>query len=207
MEAKGLKRACLYSCCGCWQVEKMGVGKELLSFFKRESPGKKQCEFIIKILKNLHPYKGYCLIRSLKGLKSPFNPNVVRDYWLGDEKLETYNLSHNFATLARFREINSDEHLPDWIVNKMLDCAISFGKIIKVGSEKSRVLNYRLLYKKGRVVFGKETREVDAGFVNDFKKGDLVSIHWGIAREKISREQAKTLRDVTSKAIKTLQMA
>lgn len=205
MNAKGLRRACLYSCCGCYQVERKGLGKELLDFLKRKSPGKKQCEFIIKILKNLHPYKGYCLIRDLKGLRSPFNPNVVRDYWLGDNKLETYNLSHNFATLAQFREINSDEHLPDRIANSIFDCAVSFGEIIEVGLKKSRVLNYRLLYKKGRVVFREEIREVDTRFVDNLQKGDLVSIHWAIAREKISESQAKNLKDSTLKALSDLQ--
>ncbi|PIR72443.1 MAG: hypothetical protein COU42_01130 [Candidatus Nealsonbacteria bacterium CG10_big_fil_rev_8_21_14_0_10_36_24] len=42
--------------------------------------------------------------------------------------------------------------------------------------------------------------------VNNLQEGDLVSIHLGIAREKIFQEQAKTLRDVTIKSIKTLQI-
>jgi len=207
MNAKGLIRTCLYVCCGCEQVRIKGVEKEIRDFLERESLIPKACENIIKILEKLHPYESYCQIKSLKGIKSPFNPNVVKDYWLGDSKLETYYLCHNFTTLARFREINSDEHLPDWIANEMLDCAISFGEILEIGSKKLKVLNHRLLYEKGRVFWRKEIRDIDKGFVDNIQKGDLVSIHWAVAREKISQKQAQTLRDITIKAIKTLQIA
>lgn len=203
MEKEGLKLACLYSY-GCQQIKRMGAGKKLLNFFKRENPTEKECDFIIEILKKLQSYRGYCL-NGLKIQRSPFDLNVVRAYWLGDS--ESDNLSHNFATLARFREINSDEHLPDWIANSILDCAVSFGKIIEVGSKKPRVLNYRLLYKTGRVFFRAETREVNTRLVDNLQKGDLVSIHWAIAREKISQKQAKTLHVTIKKAIKTLKIA
>lgn len=207
MKAEGLKLACKYCCAGCDRVKLKRVGAHLLAFLRNQTPERSECAFMIKVLKNLGPYNDYCLIRELKGETSPFETTVVRAYWLGDKSLEPDNLNHNFATLEQFKTIKTREHWPDWIIEGILDCCVSFGEVIEVGQEKAKVLNHRLLYKEGKIILGTKTREVDRNFIDGLKKGDLVSIHWGIAREKISQEQTETLEVITKKALKTLQMA
>lgn len=205
----GVKLACLYSYGGCQQVEEKKIGKHFLSFFAKQNPKREEVAFIIKILRNLQPYGAYCQIRDLKAQKNPFSPKVVRAYWLGDRSIGSNSFNHNFAVLKKFRTINADEHLPAWIVEKLLDCAVSYGEVIKLDQEKAKVLNKRLLYKGGKVVWGSGTREVDIRLIPNLnlKKGDLVSIHWAIAREKISQRQAKILQNITIQAIRELQIA
>lgn len=203
---EGIKLACLYSY-GCQQVKRKGVGEYLLNFLGTQKPKKKERDFIIKILKDLQSYTGYCHIKGLKKQKNPFTENTVRAYWLGDRRSETNKSNHNLTTLEKFKSIKTNEHLLDWIMKEMLDCAISFGEVIKVDSKKAEILNHRLLLKDGRIIFGKETREVDTIFISKLKKGDLVSIHWCIARERISQDQAENIRDITLEALKILKMA
>lgn len=202
----GIRLACLYSY-GCQQVERKKVGKYLLSFLRTQKPKKKERDFIIKILKDLQSYIGYCHIKGLKKQKNPFTENTIRAYWLGDRSLETNNFNHNLTTLEKFKSIRISEHLPDWIIEGMLDCAISFGKVTKVFLDKAEVSNHRLLYEDGKVVFKTKTKDIDTIFIDNLEKGDLISIHWAIAREKISQDQAESLKIVTLKVLQTLKIA
>lgn len=195
----GLKLACLYSY-KCTRATSLGINDQLLEYIDNSNLD------IVPMIKKLLSYPGYQKISGFTKEGNCFAVKVVRAYWLGDRR-GLVELSHNFATLEKFKEINADEHLSTWIIKEMLDCAISFGKVLELSSKKAKILNQRLLYKGGRVVFGAETREVDTRFVANLKEGDLVSIHLAIAREKISKAKTETLKNITKEALRILQIA
>lgn len=201
---KGLRLACLYSY-GCTQAIRLRIDELLLNYIQ-------DCNFsseIIPSIKKLLSFPGYQRISKLIEIKDYFDEKVVRAYWLGDKQSEIACLTHNFVTLARFRSIFADEHLSDETAKKVLDCAVSFGRVIEVNNKEADVLNQRLLYKKGKVVFSEEQRKIDTSFLTGtgLQKGDLVSIHLGIAREIISQEQSENIKNTTLRALKTLKMA
>lgn len=204
----GLRLACLYSF-KCERATKLGINDQLLDYvqnYKNYSRSLVKKVLITSLLKQLISYQGYQGIAGLLGKGDDcFEKRIIRAYWLGDKKLEHFN--HNSAVLESFNTINADEHMPVLMAEEKLDCGISFGEVIEISSEKAKVSNQRLLYKKGRVFWGEETREIDTMFVPNLKKGDLVSVHRAIAREKISKNRAKTLENITRKALQTLQIA
>lgn len=203
---KGIRIACLYSY-GCERATSLGINNQLFEYIQNRNLNLEKKDLIVSMVKKLLSYPGYQKISALTKRGNCFAEKVVKGYWLSDKNLERVDLTHNFATLEKFKAISADQHLPAWIVKKMLDCAISFGEVIKVDREKAEVSNRRLLFKEGEVVLGKETREVDTKFVDSLKEGDLVSIHLGIAREKISKVQAKTLENMTLKALGVFHIA
>jgi len=200
----GLKLACLYSY-GCTRATGLGVNDQLLRYIKKR-------DFDVSpIIKKLFSFPRYQMISQMIGSDDCFNERVLRVYWLGDgrDNLPYIFFTHNFSTLAKFRDINSDEHLPALILYEMLDCAVSFGRILAIddANKRARVVNQRLLYQSGKVVWGEKVRKVSTIFIKNPKKGDIVSIHLAIAREKISRRQAETLKNITLETLKTLKIA
>lgn len=202
----GVKYACLYSY-KCEKATKLGINDQLLDYVQNYSRSLEKRVLIISLLKKLTSYSGYQAISKL--IKKDycfdeFDERIVRAYWLGKRGLY---LIHNLAVLEKFSIINADEHLSVQTINESLGCAISWGEVVEINpnQKRAKVLNHGLLYQKGRIIFGTETREVDTLFVSQLKKGELVSIHRSIAREKISQKQATILEDITLKALKKSQ--
>jgi len=200
----GRKLACLYSY-GCTRATSLGVNDQLLRYIKKR-------DFDVSpIIEKLFSFSRYQKIAQLIGSEDCFNERVLRAYWLGDrrENLPHNFFTHNFSMLAKFRDINADEHLPALMLYEMLDCAVSFGRVLAPDdiNKKVWVVNQRLLYQSGKVFWGEKVREVNTIFIRNPQKGNIVSIHLAIAREKISRRQAETLKNITLEALKTLKIA
>ena len=203
----GLKLACLYSY-KCERATNLKINDYLLGYLNNPNPGRKERNFIISLLKNLVSYYGYQGISELIGKRGGcFTERIVRAYWLGNKKLTFAHFNHNVSVLERFVVINADEHLSAQTATDILDCAVSFGEVLKVDQKRIKILNRRFLYKTGKIIFGEETREIDTGFPSALKKGDIVSVHRAIAREKISKFQARTLEDISFEALKIIQKA
>lgn len=199
----GLKRACLYSY-KCEKATKLGINDQLLGYVQNYSRSLEKKILMISLLKKLTSYLGYQAIAKLVKKDDCFDERVVGAYWLGNRRLY---LNHNLAVLEQFAIVNADEHLSVQTVKEKLDCAISFGEVVEIdpNQKKAQVLNQGFLYKKGKVILGTELREFDTLFLPDLKKRDLVSIHQKIIREKISQKQARTLEDITLKALNKSQ--
>jgi hydrogenase maturation factor len=72
-----------------------------------------------------------------------------------------------------------------------------------VGKLKNEILvGIPLVVWQGEEIFLQEMlKRVEQGFVKKLRKGDYVSLHLGIAREKISAEMAKNLMKITQEAL------
>lgn len=200
----GLKTAVLYSF-GCDMGVLTGIDRYFLDFLREPSDSPKQEQTKIRsLLEGLNPYASYCSLAKLMKCQKVFEERVVRAYWLGNGQVRR-GLNHNFQVLTKIESVRVSKKLPTQAVNKMLDCLVSFGRILRTRPDKLMVLHYGLLCdRRGDYVWKKEKREIGSGFVNKPEKGKLVSIHISSARENINRSQARLLRETTIQAMKTI---
>lgn len=196
---ENLKLACLYSY-GCTMVETQNAQRLLFDFIKGKDVSKGD---VIQVIQKLQSYSAYRAIAIFGNRRQILEETTIRAYWLGDKNPKSKKLrelNHNFATLEKIK-----------VLNRLIDlrCAISFGTVIKKNSDRIEVIETRLRYKSKRIVFRDKRESVNKGFLDtrNIKKGDIISIHLGSAREKISQNQAETLRDITLEALKILQKA
>ncbi len=181
----GLRLACLYSY-DCQAVKLLlDANQNLFDFIHNPNLNKAS---VLPFLKKLVPYPIYCSIAASKK-KDCFDEEVVRTYWFEH---------HNEYVLQKIKDI---KHLSDMAVNLLLNCAVSFGKV-----SGKIVICKTLIYKRGRIIVAERERKIEMGFV-DVKNGDLISVHLGIAREKIFENQARIIENTTSEALKVIQKA
>lgn len=198
MDEKGMRVACLYSY-GCQRTKIFKADKVLLEFLKDHNPSIPEIWQIQSILQKLEPWPFYQKIAAYKNGR-PLDEKVVRIHWLGTSffGLETNkDLIHNFLVLRKIRGIGS--HLPKEILESMINCLVSFGKVIKIKNKEGllKVEHQTVLFKKEKFRFDRRKEEIGRGFVEEVNHGELVSIHWGLAREVISGQEAETLERVT----------
>jgi len=194
----GLRPACLYSV-GCAMGEVTGVDKVFLNFLKNSDEPEKQAQ-VRDILTRLKQFSSYGLLSGSMGSQDVFSEEVVRAYWLGDGR-SSLILTHNYQVLKEIETMRKEKKLPARAVNRLLGCLVSFGEIIEVNSDKLLVLHHSLSYSNRFYVWRNKKQGVKIGFVANPKPGDLVSIHYSIARELITRSQARLLGENTRKAL------
>jgi len=198
----GLQIGCLYSY-GCRMARKTGVQDTLLAFIK----GKKISEQdVIRALQQLQSYPAYRLIANSRNRNNVFAKEIVQAYWFGDKfpvSREMRNLNHNFATLEKLILLEGFNTFSIEKVRLILDCSISFGKVLKLNSDRIEVVETGLMFKNGKVVFEERRRKVGVGFVSKRKinKRNIVSIHLGMAREIISGQTLDILQQTTKEAL------
>lgn len=180
----GLKIACLYSY-DCQAVKLLNANQKLFDFIHSQNSNK---ALVQPFLRKLIPYPVYCLIAKLEK-KNYFDEEVVRTYWFEH---------HNEHILQKIKDIG---YLSVMAANLVLNCAVSFGRV-----SGKIVVCKTLIYKKEKIILAEQERKVKMNFVNA-KNGNLVSVHLGIAREKISKNQAKIIENTTLEALKVIQKA
>ncbi|MBN1326182.1 hypothetical protein JW977_04380 [Candidatus Falkowbacteria bacterium] len=88
------------------------------------------------------------------------------------------------------------------------ECRISWGEVQKINKSTILVKFQPLIFLNDQLGLGEiKEREVlirfnDKGFVRDLQKGDLVTIHWGWACEKINQKQLQNLIKYTTESLK-----
>ena len=226
---KGLKIAALYGfsphrfgLCGMRE----GKSQEIEAFLE----GKK----VPKIKEIMKTFKGaflyYQLIAKENKIKDPFDKEVVRAYWIGNEFLEKVKLENlkrmiekDFGKkkLAKILPKNSFPHhsfhvLVAGPIDKTLIltegmkdlCKVSWGKILKVINYKKEVseliVEYQPLEKEKNWFLGKPIKRKifwRKNFLPKLKKGDLITFHWDLALEKISKKDFEILKNYTQNSI------
>ena len=198
----GLNLAVLYSY-GCDMGRVTGIDRNFLDFFKNPDSSEQKRKEIVSLLEGLNPYESYCSLADLMKCQDVFEEQVVRAYWLGNGQIRK-DLNHNFQVLTKILAMRIKRKLPVRAVNKMLDCLVSCGRILRVRPGRITILHHGLLCdRRGDYVWRKEKREIESGFVKNPERGNLVSIHNFSAREKINRGQIRLLRETTLQAMKT----
>ncbi|OGZ06774.1 MAG: hypothetical protein A3C93_02380 [Candidatus Lloydbacteria bacterium RIFCSPHIGHO2_02_FULL_54_17] len=92
-------------------------------------------------------------------------------------------------------------------LESMDECRVSWGRVTAVAGPSVTVLYEPLLYKDGKLTLGTEepralTRRLEAEYdIEQLAVGDLVSIHWGVICEVLSRRQTASLKKYTLRHI------
>lgn len=183
-----------------------------------ENPEKSKSPSVKATLEKLEPSLFYRLIGKMNGVNSPFNLKVVKAHWLGNNLLETIKREHIEAISRTYLIKLSDfiggkahhnfsviwptkktENIP---IEKVDECLVKPGKVIEVKQKTILVETISLFREKKKIYLKDSTqelsREVLRGLINF---DDWVSIHFGTAREKISRNCAQNLIEITKEAI------
>lgn len=195
--------------------------KELAGYlqFKASDDGLKN---LLKDFAALHPYLK--LIADQNGIANEFDDRVVEAYWLGNKLLNKVSLNSFFQHInkklsqkeLRWFELklpqgakpNHQFHVLNFIirtghraaahtVETMDQCRISWGRVLPGGQVKSQ----RLVYQDKKLKLMPAVKKVK-NLLNDYRVGDLVTIHWGWLCEKITSNQVKNLEKYTHLAIR-----
>lgn len=179
-------------------------------------------EKIASELRKFHPHYAYLSLIARENGRRPFDEDVVRAFWIGNELLE--NVSHD--SLKRFiaRELlpgqerakRLSEGLPEGLlphhsfnslyINFVTDkvdktirnfdsCCVLPGKVLSVRGNGLQV--ERDCIEDGPSM-GKKKESVSlelngTRFIDAVREGDLVSVHWGMAIELLSPDQADSI--------------
>lgn len=221
----GVRLACIYSF-GCPEIDTL-ESSTVLSFINDPRKRKNERDMVRDLLEKLDPFLFYRLIAGVVGKRSVFDRSVVRAHWLGDSGLKpidpsdirlikgTINLHqaariarlmdakphHNFAVLQVISEaIRSRAGFSPGFLIDTVDCLVLPAKVI-AADEKITASSLRLVIKEGTFSLSCEHKEVERGFVGDVSPGDYISLHLGIGRQKITKEQAMDLLALTREAV------
>lgn len=178
---------------------------------------------MLKDFAAMHPYLK--LIAHQNGIANEFDERVVEAYWLGNELLDNVALKSFFnhvnrrlpkkelkwfeLKLPQGAKSNHAFHVLNFInrtghkailhtVESMDNCRISSGVV--TGSMK--VETDQLIYNHGKLKLKKDVIKPVSNINNDYKTGDLVTIHWGWVCEKITSQQAENLAKYTNLALR-----
>lgn len=105
---------------------------------------------------------------------------------------------HSFHVLNVWQKTGHTDRLDE--VERMDQCIINSGKVIKVEGPVITVTIEPLTYLNGKLLLGepierKITRRLEVEYdIEQIKPGEIISIHWGVPCEVITEQQAKTLK-------------
>ncbi|MBN1169952.1 hypothetical protein JXA56_02925 [Candidatus Micrarchaeota archaeon] len=190
-------------------------------------------EKIKKELKKFRAHYAYLQLIAKENNKDPFDLDVVKAFWIGNELLENipYEALRDFVANELFpespRATSLAENLPEGLVphhsfnslyiNFISDavpktienydsCCVTFGEVLSV-SEKAKI--NRNYIAEGPVLKQK-TEEISLDidgirFIDSIKPGDLVSVHWGMAIQVLLPSDYALLEKYTKRNLLALQ--
>ncbi|MCK9352287.1 MAG: DUF6390 family protein [Candidatus Pacebacteria bacterium] len=113
---------------------------------------------------------------------------------------------HSFHVFDIWRRTGHVER--EHTLESMDACRISSGKIVSVNGPFIIVLTEPLLYEKGKLFLGpasekKLVRQLESDYdIEQLKKDDIVTIHWNVICEKITKRQEENLKKYTLRHIR-----
>lgn len=229
----GLKLAALYGLkphqlgfCGP-QDRNRGV---LLKYLKGEQFTEKEVREILEGFEAAYPY--YKLIARSNNVKDPFDEQVIRAYWVGNELLDNVKISdlremivNEFSgpkLLPRELAIKKSQLIPEnskphhsfhvLVIGAVTGnpmpvdlCRPCWGKVIELRNGKFKV-EYQPLVGKEKLELGKPVKKIvdwDKDLLQKVKIGDWVSFHWNQAVEVLTEEDVKNLEKYTNLTLKS----
>lgn len=125
--------------------------------------------------------------------------------WLEEKIKKGAVPHHSFHVFNIWTQEGHGDHLEN--LNRMDECRISSGTITEVKGPEIVVSTEPLIYINGKFVLGPVisktlTRQLESEYdIEQIKIGQIVSIHWSVPCEVITKKQAETLRKYTLKNI------
>ena len=108
---------------------------------------------------------------------------------------------HSFHVLSIWKRTGNLD-IPHTL-ESMDSCRISWGTVLNADGPFLAVKTEPLIYENGRLALGNpETRRIHRDIssppdIEQLKSGDIITIHWGVPCEAISKKQAATLKRYT----------
>ncbi len=172
----------------------------------------------------------YKLIAKENRISDPFNEKVVKAYWIGNELLEKVRVSKlkemirkcfKKPKLAKVLPENARAHhsfqvlvagpaQKDLILTEAMKdlCKISWGKVLRIRNYDLPItqlmVEYRPLLKEKEWFLGKPIKRKifwDKRILSKIKPRDIVSFHWDLALEKLSKKDLENLKKYTQNSI------
>ncbi len=113
---------------------------------------------------------------------------------------------HSFHVLDIWKRTGSTER--EHSLENISECLVRVGSIFSVSGPFITILIEPLLYQKGKLLMGAPVqknilRQLESDYdIEQLKQGDLVTVHWSVVCEKITKQQADRLRKYTNWHIK-----
>jgi hypothetical protein len=115
---------------------------------------------------------------------------------------------HNFHVFEIYRRAGLlRDHRATVALERMDQCRISWGRVGAVAGAEVVVERSPLVMEKGRIALGRpvtvrvQRRIGEAGVLDDFKPGDVVSIHWSWACDRLSATHLRSLAAATRRIV------
>lgn len=108
---------------------------------------------------------------------------------------------HSFHVLDIWKRTGYSER--EHSLENISECLVSVGTIVSISGPFITVEIEPLLCQEGKLRFGAPTRknilrQLESDYdIEQLRSGDLVSIHWGVICEKITKRQAASLKKYT----------
>ena len=129
-----------------------------------------------------------------------------RSFSLVEDKIEGGAVPHHsFHVLDIWKRTGHLEH--EHTLESMDSCRISWGTVKEISGPSITVLVEPLIIKDGKLALGKPesrkiTRSLEADIaIDELKNGDLISIHWSVPCEVLTKKQVANLRVYTLRHI------
>jgi len=125
--------------------------------------------------------------------------------WLEEKIKKGAMPHHSFYVLNIWTQEGHSDHLKD--LERMSECIISSGVVTNISGPAIIVSTEPLVYTNGKFNLGSAIsktliRQLESEYdIEQIKPGQIVSIHWSVPCEVISKKQAETLRKYTLKNI------
>ncbi len=112
---------------------------------------------------------------------------------------------HNFVVLQALNDFGKKRQ----VIANINHCLIRPGTVVEKkegdvigGRSLLMVKTFALAMHSDNTLYLKKTKiEIERGFLEDEKEGDIVSFHFGVGREKITYKQAECLLNLTNEAL------
>jgi hypothetical protein len=223
---------CQLGLCGPEETKKRKI---ISLYLKGENKFESEIKKILKEFKGAYPY--YQLIAASNKIKNPLDYKVVEAYWVGNSLLEKVKVSdfkkmilRDFVKLGKVSEKKANNLLKKALAyhsfhvlylgsvtgrtnltGKALDlCRPSWGKVIKINSDKKSLLvQYKPLKIGKKIILGKPSpKEIkwNKNILSSIKTGEWVSIHWNTAIEKLTSGRVKNIEKYTKKTLEALNI-
>lgn len=189
----GIELACRYSY-GCTMATRLNINNLLLE-------GATEGKNLEKIAKTFEQFDFFPFFETIASAKKEniWEKNVVRAYWLADDVDRPCN-SHGAGVLHDLEIIMNTKQIKENVINILLDCLVSSARIKDIQQKGLFLIeNKKVVFRDKAFFLTNEEKIVEQVVPDNFKKGQLVSLHLGKIRERITINQETSLLSATKR--------
>lgn len=226
---KGLQVACLYSL-GCPELKRMKAQKHIFDFIENPQREKFPLikEFLeelepflfyqlIGLQNDITDFFHEDVVRAYwlgNSLSKPLTKKDIDRFLSQKRNFEHHRFHlikilelvggrahHNFESLWLIKGMERGRRFPPKFLENLNDCLMRAGEVIEIGKLSLKVKTKSIGFSNQGFILEDSRERTYGGLVKEIEKGNFISIHLGMAREKIQRETAENLLKITEETI------